>query len=210
MDNNAAPTNGLDLNPDMMTTQTGVPSVSPPPSANTPPVPAGVIDITPGAPDASISPTTQHIDLAPLPEPKVESITPAATPDSLTHLSDISPQVETSSPVPASPVTTTPSVTPSAAPVTNELPSSGVIDITPTSNAPVSDGLTHLSDIAPQSEVTAATPVSSPSVTTDAVTPPAVPVVSQTTPVNSTPVAPAAPATSSPLAEDPDLVKLAK
>src|SRR5258706_9297297 len=109
MDNNTSPTNGLDLNPDMMTTQTGVPSVAAP-ASSAPPEPAGVIDITPGAPSS------------PLPQSKVEHLTPTPAADGLTHLADIAPQTEpTPSPVFPS----------SSTPVMPDAKSPGVIDITP-------------------------------------------------------------------------------
>lgn len=76
MDDNNTPTIGLDLNPDMMTTQTSIPTVVPPITTSQPS--PNVIDITPGssASTSTVQPTSQHIDIAPLPDHKVIDITP--------------------------------------------------------------------------------------------------------------------------------------
>ncbi|KKT49716.1 MAG: Estradiol 17-beta-dehydrogenase [Candidatus Collierbacteria bacterium GW2011_GWB1_44_197] len=67
----------LDINPDMITPQTGTPQATP---LSGPPIPPGVIDITPGAsPSADVHP------------PKIEDITPVATTG--TSFADSPPQV---------------------------------------------------------------------------------------------------------------------
>ena len=74
MDDSSSPSIGLDLNPDMMTTQTGVPTVIP----KSIPFPSSeVIDITPGILQTPLySAPFQHIDIATLPENKIVDITP--------------------------------------------------------------------------------------------------------------------------------------
>lgn len=77
MDDSGSSSNDLDLNPDMMTTQMGVPTVvtaKPNPIKTQTP---GMIDITPGAPyTPPIMPTSQHIDVAEIPDHKLIDITP--------------------------------------------------------------------------------------------------------------------------------------
>lgn len=178
MDNTTSPITDLDLNPDMMTTQNSIPPVTAP--LNTPPVvSSGIIDITPGSSTIDIVNPIQHIDTATLPDPAIYHLTP--------QVSEIAPVN----------VTTTPT---------------GVIDITPGESAPLSDGLTHLSDISSQIEPSLPVAAPIPNPLQDIPAEPAIPTPNETTlstmdtaPATVTPLT--TPTTSS-LAEDPDLVKL--
>lgn len=88
MDDTTAPTIDLNIDPDMITPQGASPQMATP--TPKPPVssPApqsiydpGIIDITPGSKDVfpPITSTLNHIDSAPLPEPKTIDITPLSS-----------------------------------------------------------------------------------------------------------------------------------
>lgn len=198
MDDVTAPQIGLDINPDMITPQSGFPAATPATPSVEPVTPStgnpssGVIDITPGAPDISHPPKTIDIsptDSAPVSTPGINlpvdqgviDITPDQSPVSIdenpgvSHLSDMIPE----SPTPSSPVTPT------------------QIEETPSIAAPVipTPGPAEAS-------------VASPAVSPDLSVTPAAPVV--TTPVTNVAVTPETATTAaSPFAEDPDTVKLA-
>lgn len=95
MDNTNAPTIDLNIDPDLITPDGGTPQTKPQASLPQAPVaPSGLIDITPGSTDSI--PDTQPISnpLNPIStEPKSIDITPQTdTPESLSHLSEISPE----------------------------------------------------------------------------------------------------------------------
>lgn len=123
MDDSNNPSIGLDINPDMMTTQTGFPTAVPPvlpsapvtevkPGESTPPAPRELIDITPGAGSTlHPSPITDITPAFPAPvstpgiklpvDQGVIDITPADKANSViqeqpgsTHLADLLPQPE--------------------------------------------------------------------------------------------------------------------
>jgi len=122
MDDTNTPVNDLNLDPDMMTTQNSSPQISTPIPSTTPttldlPTPdPEVIDITPGSKPVPV-------------EPKIIDITPSSTPDTLVHLSNITPSpvvepvnepisaASPLSPVPVAPILpeSTPSSTPASA-----------------------------------------------------------------------------------------------
>lgn len=198
MDDTTSNPISLDINPDLMTTQTSSPQAnsSQTPPVAIPPVGPGVIDITPGTGDES------H-------PAKVEDITPAET-----------PPAENPAPIiqETQPQTTQPEVTPP----TGQEPA-GVIDITPGTPAPAvteePSGM-HLTDVLP-TPVTQEPPAEAeaPSVITPVVGTPAVDTPAVDTPAveptaaSTTPAAPDVelpPAQVNPLQEDPDLVKLNK
>jgi|GEM_PF-276055 len=182
MDNSSTPTIDLNIDPNMIAAQNDSPQATPPSNTPattpTPPVQnSSVIDITPGSTDAFPStPISTHIDTVPLAEPKTMDITPPqaplqtspiatpeATPDALSHLSDIAP-------------TPAPEPTPLATPSPSLMP-------TPEETIPEAPSVTSYNPSPTPAE-------SSPIESTTPTTPP----VTQ----------------SSPLAEDPDLVKLIK
>lgn len=201
MDNTNAPTIDLNIDPNMIAAQDDTPQVSAPtpvaPSPLTPPMPKpGVIDITPGSTDVfpPIAPISNHIDVAPLAEPKTLDITPSApdpaVDEPLSHLSDIN------SPEPIA--ITAPEEVASPVPVVT---------------APVAEPVAESASEPTVEPIT--TPVSEPSAI------PQIPVFDQPTAVtaaptqaplsvDSTPAQPVTPANPSHLAEDPDLVKLIK
>ena len=78
MDDSNASTNDPNINPDVITAQSDIPALV----LNTRPIipmtNSGIIDITPGAPEAPVVPRgSQHIDTAPFaPENKILDITP--------------------------------------------------------------------------------------------------------------------------------------
>ena len=134
MDDSGSSSIGLDLNPDMMTTQTSVPTVVPKPIPLSTP---GVIDITPGAPDVPLrQAASQHVDVATLPDNKVVDITPSG-PISKDLLSD--DNLKTSYPlgdIIVSPIENFPQgITPSPD-VTKELAPLPVTDISPSPISP--------------------------------------------------------------------------
>jgi len=166
MDNSSSPTIDLNIDPNMIAAQDDTPQVASPIQAPvTPIMPVrnpGVIDITPGSTDVFPSDTpTTHIGMDPIPQTTTsESVPQTPVSDSLSHLSDITPE-PAGEPIPDEP-----------SPVTPE---------------PV------------------AAPVIEPTVDPLPVQTPVMPVVSE--PV---PQAPVQTSVVSPLAEDPDLVKLVK
>lgn len=191
---------GIDLNPDMMTTQSGIPTVIPRASSTYPSLPRpGIIDITPGAPEPStVTSPSQHIDISDMPADKVIDITPEGpvSPDlieddfvSTPHLSDIVPQSQDdalsdiNSPEPISEILT--KTTP---------------DTLPT--APPSDE-TSLEELP---KITEVTQVSEP-ITTDTTTQAEATIIEAQT--QATPTKEEL-ATLNPLYEDPEQVKLAK
>lgn len=110
MDDTNAPTIDLNIDPNMIAAQDDTPQVSIPApvavSTITPPASnPGVIDITPGSTDVfpPIAPVSNHIDVAPLAEPKTLDITPSvpAAGESLSHLSDINPEAASTPTPPA-------------------------------------------------------------------------------------------------------------
>ena len=196
MDNSSTPTIDLNIDPNMIAAQDDSPQVTPPSdtpvTAPTPPAQnPSVIDITPGSTDAFPSaPVSTHIDTVPLAEPKTMDITPPQTP-------------------PQTPLQTPPVATPETSP------------------AATPDTLSHLADIAP-TPASEPTPLATPSpsiMPAPEETIPEVPSAIQYNPTPApiepspvdepSPVESTTPTTppvtqSSPLAEDPDLVKLIK
>lgn len=197
MDDSGTPSIGLDINPDMITTQTGVPTTTPPvsPPAATP-IPRELIDITPGVVSAPThpSPVTDITPAFPTPvstpgiklpvDQGVIDITPGekVTPviqeqPGSTHLADLLPQPEkTPEPVPVPDLpgaTTTPNVDLIQTPIVT----------------PVIENTESLPKIDPVVET---------------VSPPVLPTVDTSTAVEPAVTPP------SPLYEDPNLVKLAK
>lgn len=158
MDDTISPPIGLDINPDLMTTQTGIPATPPtiPPvsfddnkstsPSVVPPARSGVIDITPGAkdeyhptaviditPSVSSSVSTPGITL-PVDQGVID-ITPDEKPapvvdssSGLAHLADIVPQPSTAS---------TPATAPSEPVVTTTTTTAAEIPVTPVSAPPV-------------------------------------------------------------------------
>lgn len=206
MDDTSAPI-GLDINPDMITPQTGIPQAAPNLTPATTPT-TGVIDITPGGGGESHAPKTEDITPAgPAPSPEPTTSTPAPSSDVVDITPDTAP--------PATPETT-PAVSTEA---------TGIED--------TRDSASHLSEIIPGTQPTVeptpaattelSTPPSPESVAPAVVTPTEAPTVLGTpaTPVAVTTeiAAPAVqettqvelpPAVENPLAEDPDTVKLVK
>jgi len=95
MDNTNAPAIDLNIDPDLITPDGGIPQTKPQTSLpQTPVAPSGLIDITPGSTDSI--PETQPISnpLNPIStEPKSIDITPQTdSSESLSHLSEISPE----------------------------------------------------------------------------------------------------------------------
>jgi hypothetical protein len=89
---------------------------------------SGVIDITPGSTDTfpPYTPVSNHIDNVPLSEPKSLDITPVlSSTESLSHLSDITPEPT----IESTTITDTPPVIPAAEPES--------IQITPNNISPV-------------------------------------------------------------------------
>jgi len=149
MDDSGSPQITLDINPDMITPQTGVPQAADPLSA--PSVTPGTIDITPGVSTAEDSHPPKIEDITPHDSGSSSYVTPA-------HLSP--PEVKPSTPEPMA-------VTP------------GTIDITPGVPAIETSGGTHLVDVVPQSAPsipteTLSTPSATPSIQVEL--PPASPV----------------------------------
>ena len=194
MDNSNSSTNDLNLDPDMMTTQSTSPQAPTPastPIISSTPTP-DVIDITPGALHTPI-------------EPKVLDITPPqSTNESLSHLSDLTPKESVPAVTPMTTITESPTL--SEPPVDSPL-------TTPLTERPVAhiESIPTVSPLAidvpgeplPPTEIfVSATPdITDTSVSVSA------PPVSEPTPIASASV-PTTP--TSPLAEDPDLVKLIK
>ncbi len=190
MDDSGTPPIGLDINPDMITTQTSIPTASPlssPPSATFSREP---IDITPGAVSTPLQPALHTPVSTPgikLPvDQGVIDITPGENvlPDiqeqpGSTHLADLLPQTSTATTT----VTETAPETITPAPVTETVP------VTETTTVTFSPSLADPSSPTPVVETvtsSAATSVDSPVVAEPVVTPP------------------------SPLYEDPNTVKLVK
>lgn len=139
MDDSNKPSIGLDINPDMITTQTGFPTAVPPVLPSTPPAPKEIIDITPGAGSSSHPSPITDITPAfstPVSTPGIKlpvdqgviDITPGekAAPaiqeqPGSTHLADLLPQPEKApDPVSVSDVsgaTTTPNIDLTQAPI---------------------------------------------------------------------------------------------
>lgn len=233
MDNTTSPVSDLDLNPDMMTTQSSIPVIGqvppvPPAAPASMPTNSGVIDITPGHTlDLHPSPV-QPVDEATLPENQVVDITPDGdAPSELTestHLSDIIPQQssETVQPVtaPVLSVSTEPVIVPDS-PISDILHEVGSTpSLTPLAqpdtigvSAVVEPTLINSDSVNSLTETQTNTPpatidvtVPSPTTATSAFS---------ATPTNNAPQLPQTEASPennpvlNPLYEDPDIVKLA-
>ena len=127
MDNSTSPTIDLNIDPNMIAAQDDTPQATMPVEPVTPILPVknpGVIDITPGSTDTfpSDSPVSSHIGMAPASEPTIQEPVPQ-TPasDSLSHLSDITPE-PAGEPIPdePAPVAPSPVIESVAAPVVAE------------------------------------------------------------------------------------------
>ncbi len=227
MDDTSAPKTNLDLNPDMMTTQTSIPVIDPLTTVAS--KSSGVIDITPGVSDASHPSKVE--DITPkdfgLGAPKTEPVVSAPAP--ITTISD----VITDTAEPAGII----DITPGASNTTTQVVTPVVGTATAVPENTISDTGTHLADFVPSTPTPTPTTAIAPAAevsqpTTPVITAPTVtetPVISTTTttetvitPAQSempmmaaTPVATPAPvevvqpqiAPASPFAEDPDQVK---
>lgn len=168
MDDTNTPAIDLNIDPDMITPDGGTPQTMPQASSSKPPVSTpGLIDITPGSTDTFPGTLSPSGPLNPTSiEPKSVDITPSVeAPGSLPHLSEISPDQTTPTPVNPIVIEDIPSPVPPMAPPTTSISQSSLPDGNVPETKNPNDSLKF-----------------------------------QTQPITQ----------SSPLAEDPDLVKLIK
>lgn len=191
MDNTSAPAIDLNIDPNMIAAQDDPVQVTPAASApvTTPIMPAqnsGVIDITPGSTDVfpSFSPTANRIDIAP-------PANSAAT--------DITPQTTDPAPAPFAPTNPLPA------------PAEPTLPFTPPTSSQDSAPLDHLAPLEPEEPAEKTEPIQPAPVEPE--TPaPFMPMATPNTsaPIESSPQSAPPTTQSSPLAEDPDLVKIIK